>query len=842
MSNKANFFWLWKMAWRDSRKNRGRLLLFLSSIILGIAALVAIHSFGDNLEDDIAAQAKTLLGADLTLETRSDTARYAVDLPVLDSAREVTFVSMVSFPRSNGARLTQVHALEGNFPFYGKLETEPEDAASGFQQGREALVDRGLMLQYDVALGDTVRVGRVSFTISGILDKSPGGTGLESAVAPPVYIPLDHLEATGLIRKGSRVEYRRHYRLAEGTDVDAWEEEHADSLRAALLDADTPSQEQRNTSEAFDNLNDFLGLVAFIALLLGCVGVASSVHLYMRDKVETVAVMRCLGASGRQAFMVFLAQIFVMGLIGGLLGGLLGLAVQQVLPAVLRDFLPVAVSTSVSWPSLAGGLFTGLLMAILFALPPLLRIRRTPPLLAIRQSVETEKMRWDPLVLGVYGLVLLIIFAFAFWQLGRFWEALFFTLALVISLAALLLVSKGIMWAVRRWFPVGWGYVWRQSLANLYRPQNQTMILLATIGLGTALVSTVFYVQGMLLQQVQLTGEGERPNLLLYDIQDDQIEGVRQLVGNEGLEIMQTDPVVNMRVERINGLTREAIEADSTIQIRDWAFRREYRVTYRDEPGPTETIAAGEWKGTAEPGQPVPISMEEGFAERANLKLGDRLTFDVQGLAMETEITSLRKVTWNRVSSNFFVVFPTGVLENAPQFHVLMTRVPDPKASAMFQQTVLKDYPTVSIVNLGLILNTVESLLDKVAFVIRFMAFFSILTGLVVLVSSVILSRFQRLQESVLLRTLGSSRRQILIITLFEYFILGSLASLAGIVLAFAATWALAYFTFDMVFQPPLLPVLVIYLAITGITVLIGFLNSRGILSRPPLEVLRVAE
>jgi putative ABC transport system permease protein len=302
---------------------------------------------------------------------------------------------------------------------------------------------------------------------------------------------------------------------------------------------------------------------------------------------------------------------------------------------------------------------------------------------------------------------------------------------------------------------------------------------------------------------------------------------------------MQQDPVVNMRIERIRGYSRSDVEADSTLEIPDWPFRREYRVTYRAELSPSETIMAGEWIGEAAGADIIPVSIEEEHAERIGVQVGDRLVFDIQGVPMEARVASLRKVSWNRVSSNFFVVFPTGVIEQAPQFHILMTRVPGPEASAAFQQAVLQQFPTVSIINLGQILNTVEEVLGKVSFVIRFMALFSIFTGLIVLVSSVSLSRFQRLQESVLLRTLGSSRRQILIITLFEYFILGSLAALTGIGLAFLGTWALAYFSFETVFQPAIAPVFFIYLFITGLTMLIGYLNSRSVIRRPPLEVLR---
>lgn len=834
-----NWPWLWTMAWRDSRKNRGKLMLFLSSIVLGIAALVGINSFGDNLNRQIEGQARELLGADLTLEARSDTARVNLNLPVVDSAREVVFPSMVSFPGKSGARLIQVRALEGDFPFYGKLVTEPLEAGRSFQSGQRALVDRTLMIQFDAAIGEKVQIGKLQFTIAGALDQAPGQTGINSAIAPTVYIPKSYLPETGLVQKGSRVEYRTHYQLAEGADAEAWVEERREELRERLIRTDTVEEEKRDTGRAFEDLNQFLGLVAFVALLLGCVGVASAVYIYIREKIGTVAVLRCLGAGGRQAFLIFLLQIGAMGLLGAVTGALVGVGVQQILPLVVRDFLPVTVETHLSFPSILLGIVTGLFMSVLFALAPLLQVRKASPLLTIRTSSLDLQTARDPVSWAVYGGVLGFIFLFALFQLENWRNAGAFTLALLIGFGVLFLVARLVMWLVRRFFPVSWGFVWRQSLANLYRPHNQTMVLIATIGLGTALISTVFYVQNMLLQQVELTGEGERPNMVLFDIQNDQLAGVETLVQEKGMEVMQQDPVVNMRIQRIRGYSRQEAQQDSTLDIPDWPYRREYRVTYRPELSASEKIASGEWIGEASPGEVIPVSVEQEHAERIGVEVGDRLVFDVQGVPMEAEVASLREVSWNRVSSNFFIVFPTGVIEQAPQFHILMTRTSGPEASAEFQQAVLQQFPTVSMINLGQILNTVEEVLDKVAFVIRFMALFSIFTGLIVLLSSVRLSKFQRLQESVLLRTLGSQRRQILIITLFEYFILGSLASLTGILLSFAGTWALAYFSFDTVFQPAITPVVFTYLLITGLTVFIGFLNSRGVLSRPPLEVLR---
>lgn len=837
--SQLNFAWLWKMAMRDTRKNRGRLFLFISSIILGIAALVAINSFGDNLTEQINGQAKELLGADLALEAAHDTSSFRLELPIIDSAKVAVFASMTTFSSAEGARLTQIRAHEGGYPFYGAMPVTPAEAMDGFEDDLQALVDRTLMMQFDASVGDTVQVGLLRFRIAGTLDGVPGQSGIVSSVAPAVIIPYKYLPATGLIQKGSRVQYTKYFKLEGAFDGDAWQEENREKLRESGFRADTVEERKRDTNRAFENLTEFLGLVAFVALLLGCVGVASSVHIYMREKIPSVAILRCLGASGMQSFMIFLLQIGFMGLIGALLGALLGVAVQQLLPLLLQEFLPVEVDTFISWSSIGFGIVIGLLMAILFALLPIVEVRKASPLLTIRSSATHTDARPDAMHLLVYTGIAAFIYLFSFGQIGDPLGALYFTLALAIAIGIIYLVSKAIMWAVRRFFPVSWGFVWRQSLANLYRPQNQTLVLLATIGLGTALISTVFYVQELLIKQVEITGEEDRPNLLLFDIQNSQLEGVETLMKEFDLPLLQSDPVVNMRLLAINGITRSMAREDSTLEYRTRSFNREYRNSYREELSETESIAEGEWIGRATPGELIPISLEQGFAGSMRVGLGDTLTFDIQGVPMECTIASLRKVEWNRVSSNFVVTFPAGVLENAPQFHIVTTKVPGAAVSAKFQQNLIRTFPTVSVVDLGQILSTVEDVLEKISFVIRFMALFSILTGLIVLGGSVTLSKFQRIKESVLLRTLGSSRKQLLSITLFEYFILGSLSALTGIVLAMVATWLLATFSFDATFQPASTPIIATYFIITGLTVLIGYLNSRSVMDKPPLEVLR---
>jgi putative ABC transport system permease protein len=231
--------------------------------------------------------------------------------------------------------------------------------------------------------------------------------------------------------------------------------------------------------------------------------------------------------------------------------------------------------------------------------------------------------------------------------------------------------------------------------------------------------------------------------------------------------------------------------------------------------------------------------MEERFAARNGVKIGDTMVFNVQGTVMPVVVGSLRQVEWNRIQTNFVVLFPTGVLEDAPQFHVLLTHIPSPAVSARFQQAVVKQFPNISIIDLSLVLSIIDQLLSKIGFVIRFMAGFSIITGIIVLIASVVISKFQRMQESVLLRTLGASRKQIFAITALEYFFLGAFAAFTGILLALAGGWALAHYTFETTFTPPLLPIIIIFILICLLTVTIGLLNSRAVLTKSPLEILR---
>lgn len=834
--------WLLKMAWRDSRKNRSRLLLFISSIILGIAALVAVYSLSDNLRRNVDLQAAALLGADLEIsgnKPASDTLVQLLDSIGGTRAEERNFASMILFMKNNGSRLVQIRALGGDFPFYGDLETTPLAAGKAFRRSRQAIIDQTLMLQFEAEHGDSVQIGNLHFSIAGTLNKAPGQTGLSASVAPAVYIPLEYLEQTGLLQKGSRINYKYYIKLPVGIDPAFFNEAFDERIESMGYDLETVASQKEDTGRTFRDLTQFLSLVSFIALLLGCIGVASAIHIYVREKFGMIAILRCLGVTAAQTFLIFLIQIIGVGLVGSMIGAAAGAAIQHFLPVLLKDLLPINIVTTISWPAIWQGIMVGVIISVLFALTPLLAIRKISPLNTLRVSFQAPSRRIDPLRWLVSLLILGFILVFTYIQLGRWEESITWTAGIVLAFLLLSGMASLLMKLVRRFFPESWSYLWRQALSNLFRPNNQTIILIVSIGLGTAFISTLFFVQTILLNRVTLSTEGNQPNMVLFDIQSAQRDSVLSLAREEGLPVNGTVPIVNMRLEKHNGLTLAQVQEDTANQRRTWLFNREYRVTYRDSLTEHEKITDGEWSGTVGADGIARISIEEGYAKRNNIELGDKMLFNVQGALVETVVGSFREVDWNRIQTNFLVVFPAGIIDNAPQFHVLLTRVASPERSARFQQAVVRNYPNISIIDLGLVLRVLDDIFSKIGFIIRFIAGFSILTGLFVLIASVLISKYQRIQESVLLRTLGAVKRQIFIISALEYFFLGALAAGTGILLAFAGSWALAEFTFETTFTPSLLPILILFLVVCSATVAIGLLNIRDVVNRPPLEILR---
>jgi putative ABC transport system permease protein len=838
-----------RMAAREIRAAPRRLLLLTASVAIGVAALVAIGSFADNLRDSVRGQARALLGADLALSARQPLPRAAE--AVLDTlarqggrvARLTSFSAMAYVPRTRGTRLVQVAAVEPGYPFYGEIRTDPAEAWSGLQQGGRVVVEPSLLTALSAHVGDTLALGEARFVIAGSVVSAPGNVGVRAAFGPRIYIPARDLAATHLLGFGARAEYEAFVRLPSRVSPQALAGRYRPVLQPERVRVRTVAEDQANLNDTLGRLTGYLGLVGLIALLLGGLGVASAIVVFIRQRLDTVAVLRCLGASAGQVLAIYGLEAAAMGLVGSAAGAALGALAQRALPGLLAGLLPVDVHTAVSPRAVALGMGMGLWVALIFALPPLLAVRRVPPLAALRREVVPARTGLDPWRLAAIAALAGSTVALAAMQVGSWRQGAIFSGGIGIALLLLWGAAWALTRAARRWLPGTWPYAWRQGVANLHRPSNQTTTIVLAIGFGAFLLATVFLVQDNLLRTLRLTGGPARPNLVLFDIQPDQLAGTEQELRAGGYRAVGPVPIVPMRIQSIKGRPVTLALADSaggmsgTGPANAWALRREYRSTYRDTLVASERIVAGRWwtPGAAEP----EVSIERDLAGELGVRVGDRIVWDVQGVPLASRVASLREVDWARFEPNFFAVFAPGALEQAPRTFAVLTRVADAAARAVLQRRIAERLPNVTTVDLSAVQETLERLIDRVVLAIRFMALFTVGTGAVVLVGALATSRFQRVREGALLRTLGATRGQLFRIVLSEYLSLGALAAVVALLLSGVAGWALARFVFDGKFALPLLPLAGLGAAVVGLTVAVGLASSREVIRRPPLQVLR---
>ncbi len=851
-----------RMAWRELRAAPRRLVLLALAVASGVAALVAINGFAENVRTSVREQARALLGADLALSSRRPFPRGAE--AVLDSiaaggamSRVTSFGGMAYVPRTLGTRLVQVAAVEGRFPFYGQIRTDPSTAYRDLALSADAVVDPTLLTALGAEVGDTMALGEARFRITGTIISAPGNAGFRAALGPRVFIPARYLSATGLLGFGARAEYEAFVRLPANRSAQTLAAAYRPRLAPERVRVRTVAEDQRNLNDALTRLTGYLGLTALVALLLGGVGTASAVVVLVRRRIDTIAVLRCLGGSAGQVFAIYLIEAAALGLAGSFIGALAGLAIQAAVPAALAGLLPVEIGFHVSWRALATGIGMGLWTAIVFALLPLLAIRRVTPLVALRRDVEQEGSRadardnrwWrDPWRWAAALTLVASTVALAALQVRSLRQGVVFAGGIGAALLVLWLASQGLVWAARRWLPARWPYVWRQGLANLHRPANQTVTVVLAIGFGAFLLATIFLVQYNLLRQLQITGGARRSNLVLFDIQPDQLGAVERVIRDARLPENGAVPIVPMRISSVNGRTVTRVLSDTaSAEERDepgrqnaWVVRREYRSTYRDTLVASERVVAGRWwSAVRDRSAPAQVSLEQEIARDLGVRVGDEIVWDVQGVALPSRVASLREVEWARFEPNFFAVFAPGALDEAPRTYVTLTRVDRPAARGIFQRQLAERFGNVSVLDLTVLQETLERLIGRVTLAIRFLALFTLAAGVLVLTGALATSRFQRVREGALLRTLGATRSQVLRVVLTEYTALGTIAAVVALGLASLAGWALARYFFEGTFALPVLGLLSVGAAVIALTVAVGLANSRDVVRRAPLEVLR---
>jgi putative ABC transport system permease protein len=862
----------------------------MSSISLGVAALVAIDSFSENTIRSVHEQSRALLGGDVSA-TRNAVATPAID-SLLDSLRthgipsttSTNFVSMALVPRSGGTRLVQVHAVANGYPFYGRIVTEPANAYAELERGYNAVVDPALIVTLDAHIGDTLSLGTAKFVITGTLKSVPGDVGISAAIGPRVYIPERLVRETGLVVFGSRVEYEWLFKLPPTQQSDNFVKAFTTRFRqGANGGMRGAGYNESRLAGAIDQLHDYLAIVGLVALLLGGIGVASGVHAFVMRKIDPVAILRCLGATSWQVLGIYTAQAALMGLVGAAAGALLGIAIQFLMPLALRDFLPVDVDVRLAPSAIALGLGIGVWVALLFAMRPLVALRRVSPLQALRRESDTDALgraRWDPLRILVSVAIAASVLALGMSRANTVRRGLGFTFAIAAAIGILWFSAAALSWAARRSLRPTWPFPIRQGIASLYRPGNQTRAVVLALGFGVFLMGTLYQAQYNILRSLGMRLGEARANVVFFDVQENQRSGIDSIIRAARLTLIDETAIVPMRVSSVNGkpvsellaaaerarrLARarrgersepgdtlsDSTSRDSTTRAGQsatgnrnargaspWALRREFRSTYRDTLTESEHLVAGRWfRPRADTlGE---VSLDQDVARELGVKMNDTIAWNVQGVLIPTVVTSLREVKWQSFSPNFFAVFDPKSLSAAPKQFAILVRAPGPTEIAHLQRDVVSAYPSVSSLDLTLVQQTVTNVLGKVTMAIRFLALITLALAVPVLFSAVAATRRERLREGVLLKTLGATKRQIGRIMLAEYALLGTLGALTGVVLSTLAGWALMHWIFKMAFVPAFVPAGLVAAAMIGLAVAIGLLTGRDVFAETPMAALR---
>jgi putative ABC transport system permease protein len=853
----------WKRAgaigWRDLKSAPGKFGFVVLSVAVGVAALVGVRGLSDSFRSTFSGQARSLMAGDLsarifhppTAEEQDKIAAILKQDGGISSTWITETISMASVPPDPVPLLVSLKAVDpSEYPFYGAAELEPEMSLAQALNGDSVVVADEFLIRLNAKVGDTLRLGGRNFKIAAVLRQEPDRITAGAGLGPRVMIAQAALARTGLVAPGSRVSERLLLKLPEkdanGLTADAEVASLHSQLEAALPDAQVMDFREGNPalSKGLDNATAILSLICLVSMVLGAIGVAMAMHAHLEQRMDMLAILKAMGAGSGDLLRIFLLQTLGLGLLGGLLGVAAGVAVMAALPAAFAKLLPVHVVLNFPWQSALAGLGTGLLTTLLFCLPPLLDVRAVRPVLVLRRLVESGPqgiegwlLKWwaRRLQVAIAAVVVVALGGIA-WALTDSakvgtWFAVMFTIALVVLLvlaAEALWVLRIVLNRVRLRLPSSL----RHGLANLYRPGNQSAAVLAALGTGVMLILAVYLMQAQLLRKLKETASPKLPNVFLVDVTSDEVAGVKNFFAHQPgvIQALNLMPVVPGRFISINGQLVDQMKG----QHYPRRMLQQAEFTWSDAPPEGDEVSDGAWWTD---GSAAELAVDEGVARRLRIGVGSAVELETGGTARWLKVSAIYKADGQHLGARVQFVLPSGQIKDQPSTWYGGAHI-DPKQVAAMERGLFAAYPTITVINLADVLERIESVVDQVTFVVRLLAGFSILAGLTILASSIASTRFRRMQEAVVLKTLGATRMRIVRTFSVEFCVLGLLAGMVGVVFANLLTRVLLH-RLDVPFEIEWGATAIALVGTAVLATATGWIASYRILGLRPLQVLR---
>ena len=856
----------WKRAgaigWRDLRSAPGKFGFVVLSVAVGVAALVGVRGFSESFRRTLSTEARSLMAGDLSARlfhepTAEETSKIAAIVQGVGGTRTTWVtetISMASAPPDPVPLLVSLKGVDPKeYPYYGKAELEPamslEQALGGDSAGDSAVVAEEFLIRLNAHVGQTLRLGGRSFRIAAVLRQEPDRLSAGAGLGPRVMISQAALARTGLLAPGSRASQRLLMKLPAQADAVALRK----LVEAALPDAQVMDFREGNPglNRGLENATAILSLICLVAMVLGAIGVAMAMHAHLEQRMDMLAILKAVGAGSGDLLRIFLLQTLGLGLAGGLLGVAAGVGVMAALPAVFGNLLPVHATLEFPWRSVAAGLGTGLLTTLLFCLPPLLDVRAVRPVLVLRRLVEQGPegiggwlARWwaRRLQLGLSVVVIAALGGIA-WALSDSakvgtWFAVLFTLALVVLLVMAAVALRTLRFLLNR-IRLRLPSFLRHGLANLYRLGNQSAVVLAALGTGVMLILAVYLMQAALLRDLRETASPKLPNVFLIDVTSDEVAGVKDFFQHQpgvsqalgqSLDLM---PVVAGRFVSLNGKPVEQLKGEHFPRH----MLQNAELSWADAAPAGDKVTEGKWWTVETAAGAAELAVGEGVAQRLHLGVGSAVELEVGGTVRTLKVAAIYRADGQHLGARVSFLLPSGQLKDEPATWYGGAHI-DPKQVAPMERALFAAYPTVTVINLADVLERIESVVNQITFVVRFLAGFSIFAGLMILASSIASTRFRRMREAVVLKTLGATRMRIVRTFSVEFSVLGLLAGSVGVVFANLLTRVLLH-RLDVGFHIEWTATLVALVGTAVLATATGWIASYRILGLRPLEVLR---
>jgi putative ABC transport system permease protein len=839
-----------RMAARETRASWQRLLFFFICLAIGVGAIVTLRSVIQSVRGVVAGEARALIAGDIVISTgrgfsdqdRAELARRLVPGTGVAAATEATETATMVRPGDASkvaARMVELRGVEPAFPLYGRVRLRggaPYSHALLANHG--ALVRPELLTQLDLAVGDTLLIGGQTYTIRGVLDAEPGSRAGGFSLGPRVLIDRTALLESGLLGFGSRSRQQIMLRV-EASRLDGVARELRQAFRNEFINVRTWKSTESDIGDDLERSENYLSLVGLVVLVLGGIGVSSVTRVFVEQKLKSIAVLKCVGGRTSQILSIYMLQVLALGLAGSLLGVALA---RLALVAVARYGIAatptgVPLTYGLTWPAVSQGVLIGLLVALLFSIVPLLRVRHVRPSLLLRQESGTGPRDWLRVVVAVLvGVTLVAVAAWqaGSWQVGAIVCGGFVVIAGVLWGAGWLLIKATRPLRHVRWFAL------RHAALHLDRPGNQTRLVLLAVGLGCFFIVGVRAVQANLLGQFSFDFSADTPDMFLIDIQKDQAAPLTAFlaprVSAEGAPRLL--PVLRARVTRVSG--RE-VNLDSVEEVRGrGSLAREYTITYRGGLSRNERVIDGRfWPST--PSSTPEVSIEQSIRDRFRIQIGDTMRFDVLGRSVDARVTSVRSVNWRDVrTGGFMFVFRPGTFDRAPHGFIAPMRGPaDVDARARLQRDLVAAFPNVSVIDLREVLETARSVIGTITLGVSVVGGLVLATGILILTGAVAMTKFRRVYEAAILKTLGASTRVVGSLLAFEYALLGLLAGLVGAFGGVALSYAISRWAIELTWTMPWRELAVGVAATTVLVAVVGLAASADVLRRRPLATLR---